>query len=165
MKGKRKRKQKPLFYISQPEIKTPIPNMQESYLYKNGELDDQFLEGEFNQTIDEKKIPDAIGENDESSYTEVQHPGEQVAVESDTIPVSKKRSFNELTLEEKLKHLKLVPASIAKVRYEFITIEKSYKGYFLAIKNGTVLIHSVSTRKKAISILEEDLVDIKRIGL
>jgi hypothetical protein len=162
VKSKRKRKQKPLFYISQPDIETPKPYMQESFLYKNGELEGLSLESELNENQDaaEKEAPKANIEKDE-----LVEPMAQEQKLTEEIPENKKRSFNELTLEEKLKHLKLVPASIAKVRYEFKTIDNSYKGYFLANKNGTVLIHSVNSRKKSVSILEEDLVDIQRIGL
>ena len=90
---------------------------------------------------------------------------EEVNREADSLDVPKKRNFNEYTLEEKVKHLKLVPASVAKVKYEFITIERSYKGYFMEMKGEVLFIHSISPRKKSVSILKEDLVDIKRIGL
>jgi hypothetical protein len=161
MKSKRKRKQKPLFYISQPNIETSKPYMQESFLSKNNELDDLSLENEQSETIKvaEEEAPEEL------EVEEAAEPGVSETELSETTPDIKKRHFNELTLEEKLKHLKLVPASVAKVRYEFITIDKSYKGYFLAIKDGVVSIHSVNTRKKSVNILVEDLVDIKRIGL
>lgn len=161
MKSKRKRKQKPLFYISQPNIETPKPYMQESFLSKKNELDDLSLENEQNETIKvaEEEPPEEV------EAEEAAQPGVSETELSETTPDIKKRPFNELTLEEKLKHLKHVPASVAKVRYEFITIDKSYKGYFLAIRDGVVSIHSVNTRKKSVNILVEDLLDIKRIGL
>lgn len=162
MKSKRKRKQKPLFYISQPNIETPKPKMQESFLSKDDELDDLSFEQDQSETIKvaEEEIPREVEAKKEAAEPVV--PELEL---SETKPEIKKRPFNELTLEEKLKHLKLVPASVAKVRYDFITIDKSYKGYFLAIRDGVVSIHSVNMRKKSVNILVEDLVDIKRIGL
>lgn len=161
MKSKRKRKQKPLFYISQPNIETPKPKMQESFLAKDDELDDLSFENEQSETVkaaEEEAHGEVVAEG-------AAQPGISEKELSETTPDIKKRPFTELTLEEKLKHLKLVPASVAKVRYEFITIDKSYKGYFLAIRDGVVSIHSVNMRKKSVNILVEDLVDIKRIGL
>lgn len=151
MKNKRKRKQNPLFYINQPKIKTPDSEMQESFFYKEDQLDD-----ERGTEAEEVVITELLNEENAEG-----NPAEDDELDNQL----KKRSFNELSLAEKVKHLKLVPASIAKVRYEFITIDKSYKGYFLSIKNGSLLIHSIGTRKKNITILEEDLTDIKRIGL
>lgn len=149
MKNKRKRKQNPLFYINQPYINTPDPEMQESFIYKNKQKQ---IDPDTEEGVKAELLIDESAEENEAEDSDVENQ-----------PI--KRPFNELSLAEKIKHLKLVPASIAKVRYEFITIDKTYKGYFLSIKNGSLLIHSIGTRKKNITILEEDLTDIKRIGL
>ena len=154
MRSKRNRKPKPLFYINQPNIKTPIADMQDSFLFKNDELDDLNLE-----------------KNQDDILTIVETQEETAADEKEgkdginTLQENKKKSFNDLTLDEKIKHLNLVPASVAKVRYEFITVDRSYKGYFLSNKSGALVILAANSRKKTISIIEEDLIDIKRIGL
>ncbi|ESU32694.1 hypothetical protein G3A_10145 [Bacillus sp. 17376] len=151
MGRKRSRKQSPLFYINQPNIELPQPDMQKNFSFKNSE------EMSENQKVQEKTVEvvsDASG-----------NLGEEVIHETESVDVPKKRNFNEYTLEEKVKHLKLVPASVAKVKYEFITIERSYKGYFMEMKGEVLFIHSISPRKKSVSILKEDLVDIKRVGL
>lgn len=154
MRRKRSRKQSPLFYINQPNIDLPKPDMQKNFSFKNSE-----------------EMPENQQEQEEnSSAVEIDTIangmyGEEVIDETESPDAPKKRNFNEYSLEEKIKHLKLVPASVAKVKYEFITIQRSFKGYFMEMKGEFLFIHSVSPRKKSVSILKEDLVDIKRIGL
>jgi hypothetical protein len=155
MGRKRSRKQIPLFYIRQPNIKIPQPEMQENFVYKYITKQNEVL-NENNLTTD---MVQKEADPQEISLEEEKVP------EAEKMDTNKKKSFNEYSLEEKIKHLKLVPASVAKVKYEFITIDRSYKGYFLNLKDGTLIIHSISPRKKSVSILVEDLVDIKRIGL
>jgi hypothetical protein len=154
MGRKRSRKQSPLFYIHQPNIDLPQPDMQKKFSFKNSE---EMLE---NQKVQENssKTVEVVSDADEIT-------GEEAIHETESPDIPRKRTFNEYTLEEKVKHLKLVPASVAKVKYEFITLERSYKGYFMEIKGEVLFIHSISPRKKSVSILKEDLVDIKRIGL
>jgi len=155
MGRKRSRKQIPLFYIRQPNIEIPQPEMQENFVYKYSTKQNEVL-NENNLTTDMVQK--------EADPQEITLEEEKVP-ETEKMDTNKKKSFNEYSLEEKIKHLKLVPASVAKVKYEFITIDRSYKGYFLTLKDGTLIIHSISPRKKSVSILVEDLVDIKRIGL
>ncbi|MCM3663071.1 spore coat CotO family protein [Mesobacillus subterraneus] len=155
MGRKRSRKQIPLFYIRQPNIEIPQPEMQENFVYKYSTKQNEML-NENNLTTD---MVQKEADPQEISLEEEKVP------EAEKMDTNKKKSFNEYSLEEKIKHLKLVPASVAKVKYEFLTIDRSYKGYFLNLKDGTLIIHSISPRKKSVSILVEDLVDIKRIGL
>jgi hypothetical protein len=177
MRSKRNRKQKPLFYINQPHMDMPRPVMQESFICKNEELD-TYAETENEKENGQVPVKTEIVTNDSETETETEtetdtHTArqelsteiEKVNRETEPDQARKKKTFNDYSLEEKIKHLKLVPASVAKVRYEFITIERSYKGYFLSMKDGAMIIHSTSPRKKSVSILEEELVDIKRIGL
>ncbi|MBT2684611.1 hypothetical protein J7E42_13365 [Bacillus sp. ISL-37] len=152
MGRKRSRKQSPLFYINQPNIDLPQPDMQKNYSFKNS---DEMSE---NLKVQNSKTNEVDSEANENSEEEVIH-------ETESPVAPRKRTFNEYTLEEKVKHLKLVPVSVAKVKYEFITIERSYKGYFMEMKGEVLIIHSISPRKKSVSILKEDLVDIKRVGL
>jgi hypothetical protein len=155
MGRKRSRKQLPLFYIRQPNIEIPQPEMQENFVYKyNTEQNQLQIQNNLKTDMLQK-----AADPQEVSLEEEKVP------ETEKMDTIKKKSFNEYSLEEKIKHLKLVPASVAKVKYEFITIGMSYKGYFLTLKDGTLIIHSISPRKKSVSILVEDLVDIKRIGL
>jgi hypothetical protein len=154
MGRKRSRKQSPLFYINQPSIDLPQPDMQKNFSFKNSE---EISENQQQQENSSRTV--------EVNSEEIGISGEEVIQETESLDVPKKRNFNEYTLEEKVKHLKLVPASVAKVKYEFITIERSYKGYFMEMKGEVLFIHSISPRKKSVSILKEDLVDIKRVGL
>ncbi|WP_215035093.1 CotO family spore coat protein [Bacillus sp. ISL-37] len=126
--------------------------MQKNYSFKNS---DEMSE---NLKVQNSKTNEVDSEANENSEEEVIH-------ETESPVAPRKRTFNEYTLEEKVKHLKLVPVSVAKVKYEFITIERSYKGYFMEMKGEVLIIHSISPRKKSVSILKEDLVDIKRVGL
>ncbi|WP_226087185.1 spore coat CotO family protein [Mesobacillus sp. S13] len=153
MGRKRSRKQSPLFYINQPNIDLPQPDMQRNFSLKNSEVmsEDQLSEN----TLESTNVEIEPDEN----------AGEEIYHEPESQDAPKKRNFNEYTLEGKINHLKLVPATVAKVKYEFITIERSYKGYFLEMKGDVLIIHSISPRKKSVSILKEDLVDIKRVGL
>jgi hypothetical protein len=151
MGRKRSRKQSPLFYIDQPNIDLPQPDMQQNFSFKNSE-----------DMPENQQAPEMTIEVDSEANG---NSGEEVIHKNDNLDAPKKRNFNEFTLEEKIKHLKLVPASVVKVKYEFITIERSYKGYFMEMKGDVLLIHSISPRKKSVSILKEDVVDIKRVGL
>jgi hypothetical protein len=161
MRNKRERKQMPLFYIQQPNINTPEPKMQKSYLCKDDVLESQNVGiAKKESPASEKSTNDKLEEN--TAKIEIQN---KVDDEAKLPQENKKRPFNDLTIEEKIKHLKLVPASIAKVKYEFITVAQSYIGYFLDINNGTLVIHSAIPRKKNVKILVGDLVDIKRVGL
>ncbi|GAM16600.1 CotO family spore coat protein [Mesobacillus selenatarsenatis] len=153
MGRKRSRKQSPLFYINQPNIDLPQLDMQKNFSFKNSEEISENQQQQENSSRIVEVNSEEIGIS------------EEVIHETESPDAPRKRTFNEYTLEEKVKHLKLVPASVAKVKYEFITIERSYKGYFIEMKGEVLFIHSISPRKKSISILKEDLVDIKRVGL
>jgi hypothetical protein len=175
MGKKRNRKQSPLFYINQPSINLPQPDMQKNYSLKNSaeiseskkshEHDAATTEGselQYNaEIIESTKFHDVNTKNTDSKEV----TGEKANSEAELLDVRKKKNFNEYSLEEKIKHLKLVPASVAKVKYEFITIAQSFKGYFLEIKGEVLFIHSISPRKKTATIRKEDLIDIKRVGL
>lgn len=154
MGRKRSRKQSPLFYINQPNIDLPQPDMQKNFSFKNSEEMSENLQVQHSKTNEVEVDSESNGNSEEEVIHETESPD-----------APRKRTFNEYTLEEKVKHLKLVPASVAKVKYEFITIERSYKGYFIEMKGEVLFIHSISPRKKSVSILKEDLVDIKRVGL
>ncbi|MBT2695570.1 CotO family spore coat protein [Bacillus sp. ISL-55] len=152
MGRKRSRKQSPLFYINQPNIDLPQPDMQKNFSFNNREEMSENLQVQNSKT-------------NEVDYEANGNSEEEVIHETESPDPPRKRNFNEYTLEEKVKHLKLVPASVAKVKYEFITIERSYTGYFMEMKGEVLFIHSISPRKKSVSIFKEDLVDIKRVGL
>ncbi|WP_079508127.1 hypothetical protein [Mesobacillus jeotgali] len=154
MGKKRNRKQSPLFYINQPSINLPQADMQKQFTIKNNE---EMSESQQLHENDEK-IEEV--ETEAKEITE-----EEVNIEAEQLEARKKKNFNEYTLEEKIKHLKLVPASVAKVKYEFITLGQSFKGYFLDLKGEVLFIHSISPRKKSVSIRKEDIIDIKRVGL
>ncbi|MEH7442843.1 CotO family spore coat protein [Bacillus sp. JJ1122] len=160
MRKKRDRKPIPMFYINQPDINMPEPKMQKSYLLKEDDSEIQ------NAGIVEMENPTIENQNDIPQEITLSADAQNDDItENEPLQENNKGQFNELTLDEKIKHLMRVPASIAKVKYEFITKETSYKGFFLAMKNGVLMIHSLSPRKKSVSILEEDLMDIKRVGL
>lgn len=156
MRNKRERKQMPLFYIQQPNINMPEPKMQRNYLIKDEDL------VALNVGDVQKENPTSEKPQENTAKEETQ---KEVKAEIEPPQENKKRPFNDLTLEEKIKHLKLVPASIAKVKYEFITVAQSYIGYFLDINNGALVIHSTIPRKKNVKILVGDLIEIKRVGL
>ncbi|CAM3768893.1 CotO family spore coat protein [Mesobacillus thioparans] len=162
MGRKRNRKQSPLFYINQPVIDLPQPDMQKNYSIKSEPETSEVLLDQDNNPVNDEMNVEAM----ESSKEEVNHLAEEEEnIKTDQSKVSGKRSFNDYTLEEKIKHLKLVPSSVAKVKYEFVTVERKYKGYFLELKGDILFIHSVTSRKKSVGIPKEDLIDIKRIGL
>lgn len=156
MKSKRDRKPWPLFYIQQPDIKVPEPKMQRSYLCKNEELDSA------SAGMVQKEVPATETKQEKMA---IETAKKNVKTEPENQQEIKKSPFNDLSLEEKIKHLKQVPASIAKVKYEFITLDSSYTGYFLEIKNETIVIHSLNPRKKNVNILKEKIVEIRRVGL
>ncbi|MEH7887069.1 CotO family spore coat protein [Bacillus sp. JJ1609] len=149
-----------MFYIQQPDINIPEPKMQKSYLLKDDEAEIQNVGMKLKENPTREMQSDKLQE-----ITAKADAQSDPIAETEPLQENNKRPFNELTLDEKIKHLMRVPASIAKVKYEFITKETSYKGFFLAMKNGVLLINSLSPRKKSVSILEEDLMDIKRVGL
>lgn len=179
MGRKRSRKQSPLFYINQPVIDLPQADMQKNFKIKS--------EADTSDILQEADTSDLLQEQDEalvtkeitfddkgSSKKKAIHQTEEKAIhqaeEEENIPTDQsavrgKRSFNDYTLEEKIKHIKFVPASVAKVKYEFITMGRSYKGYFIEMKGEVLFIQSVTPRKKSVSIPKEDLIDIKRVGL
>lgn len=158
MRSNSNRKQQPLFYIKQPVMDSPRPVMQESFIWK---YDAQETYGETESGTVPVKTANEKNETETGTNTQKEHAESEAEPES----TLKKQTFNDLGLEEKIKHLMLVPSSVAKVRYEFITLERSYKGYFLAMKEGALEINSTSPRKKNVHIPEQELVDIKRIGL
>ncbi|MBS8263121.1 hypothetical protein DYI25_01565 [Mesobacillus boroniphilus] len=147
MGRKRNRKQSPLFYINQPNIEFPQPNMQKSFNYKDDEI------------VEDEVLPE-----DNIVTDEVEGHAESAEI-IENEEVKKKKNFHDYTIEEKIRHLKLVPAAVAKLKYEFVTVGRTYKGYFMSMEGGALMIHSISPRKKSVSIPVEDLVDIKRLGL
>ncbi|RSD29429.1 CotO family spore coat protein [Mesobacillus subterraneus] len=161
MGRKRSRKTLPIFYINQPQLDFPQPDMQRDFLYKNTE---DRKESSQNPVMDQMKTESSL-KKEEMVETEAET---KIVTESKTETESetnKKKSFSEYTLEEKIRHLKLVPASVVKVKYEFITHTGSYKGFFIEMKDGVLLVHSIVPRKKNVTISEQDLIDIKRAGL
>ncbi|MCM3124821.1 hypothetical protein QNH36_07420 [Mesobacillus sp. AQ2] len=162
MGRKRSRKQSPLFYINQPVIDLPQADMQKNYTIKSEPDTSEILQEQGDVLV----TKEMIFEDKESSEVKVNHQVEEKEnIQSDQSDVRGKRSFNDYTLEEKIKHLKFVPASVAKVKYEFITVGRSYKGFFIEMKGEVLFIQSVTPRKKSVSIPKEDLIDIKRVGL
>ena len=156
MKNKRDRKPWPLFYIQQPDVTVSEPKMQRSYLFRNEEPENTKTE----VVQEEKPIIEKLKEK---LVIETAH--KDVNGELENHKEVKKGPFNDLSLEEKIKHLKQVPSSVAKVKYEFITVERSYTGYFMEMKKETIVIHSLNPRKKNVNILAGSLVDIRRVGL
>lgn len=75
----------------------------------------------------------------------------------------KRTPFNGLSLVDKLNELRKLPNNFAKVLYEFVTIEKTYSGYFLSFKNDGILIQPKSS-KQTIKIPEHQITNIKIIG-
>jgi hypothetical protein len=162
MGRKRSRKQSPLFYINQPVIDLPQADMQKNYTIKSEPDTSEILQEQGDVLV----TKEMTFEDKESSEVKVNHQVEEEEnIQSDQSDVRGKRSFNDYTLEEKIKHLKFVPASVAKVKYEFITVGRSYKGFFIEMKGEVLFIQSVTPRKKSVSIPKEDLIDIKRVGL
>ncbi|HJV32202.1 MAG TPA: CotO family spore coat protein [Bacillales bacterium] len=72
--------------------------------------------------------------------------------------------FNDLPLEEKYKYLLAVPMTTAKIRFEFITTNGNYQGYFLSNKEDIVEIMSMS-KKETVKVPIHFLKDIKMIGI
>jgi hypothetical protein len=162
MGRKRSRKQSPLFYINQPVIDLPQADMQKNYTIKSEPDTSEILQEQGDALV----TKEMIFEGKESSEEKAIHQAEEEEnIPSGQSDVRGKRSFNDYTLEEKIKHIKFVPASVAKVKYEFITMGRSYKGYFIEMKGEVLFIQSVTPRKKSVSIPKEDLIDIKRVGL
>jgi hypothetical protein len=72
--------------------------------------------------------------------------------------------FNELTLENKLRKIRKVPAFVVKILYTFVTEEKTYEGYFLSAKEGELSILPLNSLT-SINIPEQSIIDIKTAGL
>jgi hypothetical protein len=79
--------------------------------------------------------------------------------------LSQKRvPFNELKLEEKLENLRLVPVTMAKIRFEFITSEGGTPGYFLSNKGDVIHILKIESNE-TFTLPLHSIIDIRMIGI
>jgi hypothetical protein len=76
----------------------------------------------------------------------------------------KKTPFNELSLEDKLKQLRKMPAMVVRFLYEFVTEEKIYIGYFLLLEENRLRIQTLES-SELINLEEDGIIDVKMIGL
>jgi hypothetical protein len=76
----------------------------------------------------------------------------------------KRTTFNELSLEKKLIQLKKMPAMVVRFLFEFVTEEKTYKGYFLLLEDNNLKIQPPKS-SEFINIEIKNIIDIKMIGI
>lgn len=77
---------------------------------------------------------------------------------------NKRVPFNELSLEEKVKYIKAVPMATAKIRFEFITSEGIFPGYFSSNKGNVIHILKIGSNK-TIALPLHSIIDIRMIGI
>ena len=81
------------------------------------------------------------------------------------IQTSKMRiPFNQQGFEDKLRYLKAIPMTTVRIRFEFITTDRKYTGYFLSNMDNTLQIIP-NEEKEPIRLPLQSLIDIKMIGI
>jgi hypothetical protein len=150
------------------EKRVPIRNMQDHYSSKVVKTISENVEQE--DPSSHIKVKDTnkhgIDEIEELVDSQVERD-EETSKEKGTlenIQLNKHVRFDQLTLEEKLSHLKRVPATVAKIRYQFFIPGKSFAGYFLSLKNGILSI-LLTHNRKILKIEKEKIIDVKKLGL
>lgn len=138
MKRKQKRRNQPLYYIDQPDINGPEVKMQDNYISRKSD-------------IKKEKRKVEVEEEESSSVELSQDENLEEENKSDNI-------------EEKIKEFLLIPARIAKIRYQVSTKNEVYTGYILELKDRKVTIYYLKGRKK-IHIPIEEIVDVRVIGM
>jgi hypothetical protein len=110
--------------------------------------------------------PENSNQDNEKLSPEESQPGnEKQSVLKREKALSQKRvPFNELKLEEKLKNLRMVPAAMAKIRFEFITSEGGTPGYFLSSKGDVIHILKIESNE-TIPLPLHSIKDIRMIGI
>lgn len=158
------------------EKRVPIRNMQDHYSSKvvkaNMEKDEQGALNSDTQVKDSNNqgkdgIQELVSQEESNKEIAKENQLESSPVQDGThknIKMNKHIRFDQLTLEEKLSHLKRVPATVAKIRYQFFTTGKSFAGYFLSSKNGIISI-LLTHNRKIIKIEKERVIDVKKLGL
>jgi hypothetical protein len=76
----------------------------------------------------------------------------------------KRTSFNEKSIDNKIKLLRKMPAMVVKFLFEFVTEEKSYKGYFHLLEDNRFKIQTPES-SEFINIEVNNIIDIKMIGI
>jgi hypothetical protein len=104
-------------------------------------------------------------DNEKLSPKESQTENDKQSVPKREKALSQKRvPFNELKLEEKLKNLRMVPAAMAKIRFEFITSEGGIPGYFHSSKGDVIHILKIKSNE-TITLPLHSIMDIRMIGI
>lgn len=178
--ARRKKREKPLLYIHQPEYPELSTSMQEKYHFNdrvnNNEIENTPVEEQNKQEssvavelekVEEQDISNVLEESVTSKDVEESVTSKDVkeSVTSKEVEESKKkRPFNELSIIEKIEYLEQFPVSIVKIQYSFVTVEEKIVGYFVSNEEDQIRVIPKGKRKPVLIPVEE-ILDIKVRGL
>lgn len=149
--ARRRKRMNPLLYIDQREYQDVSNSMQDKFMFNDREQ----VEETENQQPEETVGEGAIAVDTLETSTE---EGAEIVEEKE------KKSFKEMSIEEKIDYLEQFPASIVKIQYSFITSDNKFVGYFVSKQDDYIQVFP-RNKRKPVRIPVEELRDIKISGL
>lgn len=130
----------------------------------NSTRNQQKVEIENINTNNEENIQVNVLETPQPELVQLQAIDLNKKLKREKQPSDKRIPFNDLSLEEKLIYLEAVPMTTAKIKFEFITEEGRYQGYFIGNKEENLQIILIS-RNEEVKLPNHTLTDIKMMGI
>lgn len=149
---RRRKRMNPLLYIDQREYQEVANSMQDKFFFNDRDQSEE---------TDSQQKEETVRENPENAVDTL----ETSTVEgAETVEKKEKKSFKEMSIEEKIGYLEQFPASIVKILYAFTTNENKTVAYFLSANEDTIKVIPLGKRKPVV-IAVKDIIDINVHGL
>lgn len=162
--ARRKKREKPLLYIHQPDYPELSASMQEKYHF-NDRVHGNGMEIENAPAEEQNKQESSVAvELEKVEEQEISNVLEESDTSKEVEEEKKKKPFNELSIMEKIEYLEQFPVSIVKIQYSFVTVEEKIVGYFVSNEEDQIRVIPKGKRKPVLIPVEE-ILDIKIRGL
>jgi translation initiation factor 2B subunit (eIF-2B alpha/beta/delta family) len=148
--ARRRKRMNPLLYIDQPAYEEVSNSMQDKFIFNDREQSEETENQQPEETLVENSVAVDTLEIAEESAEKIEE--------------MEKKSFKDMSIEEKIEYLEQFPASIVKIQYSFITSNQKVVGYFIS-KQGDSIHVFPRNKRKPVRILIDEIQDIKISGL
>jgi hypothetical protein len=152
----------PVLYIHQPKFHKPVPQMQESFRWKQEKLNPDPTD----KKKKERRRIQPIDEWDSNELTEKNELESEEVLKNETTPLMKGmkplKPFKFMTINEKLHYLNRHPLKSAAMCCEFISGNSRVKGKLIKLNDQS--IHVVALSGDEVEITLKDLSDISIIA-
>ncbi|WP_226037633.1 CotO family spore coat protein [Aquibacillus saliphilus] len=159
--GKRKKRvQRPMLYIAQPELGDPLASMQSDYRTpkkKKVKKQNKQISGHTRTVSSRKRAVSRESNVEYPSDDEVsQNRGEDLGNRME------RKRFSDMSIEEKVTYYAGMPFHVPKMKCEVVTLNKNYRGIIEDFHDGIVFM---KTARKEVEINIDEINDIQLVSL